>query len=242
MNRIKKTFVKILRKKIYLKGKEVPVIIKDYPIDKTPCITIDGMNRDYGRRRRQQITVMYPLQKSHPLYDENHPHRKYPHVAEYVVKDYEVYIHVWCNTEEERELIVDQIYDSLFFCMNNHHHYCTRYNHKTKICSTTGEECMALYDKGYHGLRGQCPNTKKYRFENILTANNILMYSVHISPHYEDDDLDEREPLKHSVIEIPLKYQRIKVHRSNPVLSIEYRNKYKPKDKYHSIIDKFKRY
>ena len=53
-----------------------------------------------------------------------------------------------------------------------------------------------------------------------MSKNGIIKNSVHISPHYEDDSRDKREPLKHSVIEINLDYKRMKVIRSNPTFKI----------------------
>lgn len=219
MNHIKKTFVKILREKIYVDDKLIPVIIKDYPYDHTPCITISGMNRDKGNHRRQQVNVLSKLDENHPLYDPKYPERRYPHSAEYSVKSYEITIHVWCDTERERELIVDQVYDCLFYCMNLHYFFCERYDKEDKSCKTTGEICEAITDKGYHGLRGVCPN-KKNKPLNIMSKNGIIKNSVHISPHYELDDLGKREPIKHSIIEINLDYKRIKVIRSNPTFKI----------------------
>ena len=220
LNHLKKTFVEIFREKIYVDDKLVPVVVRDYPYDKTPCITISGFNRDKGQHRRQQVNIKVPLPKDHHLYDENHPNKRYPHSAEYIVKSYEIDVQVWANDERERALIVDQIFDCLFYCMNFHHDYCVRYDHKTRICSTTGEECASLHHMGYHGLRGQCPNRKKYHPLNIMSANRIIKNSLHISPNYDDDDLSRREPLKHSVIEITFDYERLKIIKSNPTLRV----------------------
>ena len=219
MSHIEKTFVKILREKIYVHDKLIPVVIKDYPLDKTPCITISGFNRDRGQHRRQQVDVLSKLDEDHPLYDPKYPERRYPHSAEYNVKSYEITIHIWCDTEEERELIVNQVYDCLFYCMNLHYAFCVRFDSKTKCCETSGEICEAITDKGYHGLRGVCPNHYNHPL-NIMSKNGIIKNTVHISPDYKDDSKDKREPLKHSVIEVNLDYKRIKVIKSNPTFKI----------------------
>ena len=219
MNHIKKTFVKILRDKIQVDDKIIPVVIKDYPYDNTPCITINGFNRDRGKHRRQQVNVLSRLSDNHPLYDPKYPERRFPHSAEFSIKNYEIWINVWCNTERERELIVDQIYDCLFYCMNLHYMYCVRFDPKSRCCETSGEICEAITDNGYHGLRGVCPNHHNHPL-NIMSQNGIIKNSVHISPNYEDDSPDKREPLKHSIIEVSLDYKRIKVIKSNPTFKI----------------------
>lgn len=219
MNHIKKTFVEILRDKIYVHDNVIPVVIKDYPYDTTPCITISGFNRDKGKHRRQQVNVKHKLHPSHPLYDPKYPERRYPHTAEYSVKSYEIAIHVWCDTEEERELLVNQVYDCLFYCMNLHYMFCVRFDRKSKCCETSGEICDAITNKGYHGLRGMCPSHHNHPL-NIMSKNGIIKNSVHISPDYEDDSKDKRAPLKHSVIEVTLDYKRIKVLKSNPTFKV----------------------
>ena len=219
MNHIEKTFVEILRDKIHINDKIIPVVIKDYPYDVTPCVTISGFNRDRGAHRRQQVNVKHKLHPSHPLYDPKYPERRYPHTAEYSVKSYEITIHVWCDTEEERELIVNQVYDCLFYCMNLHYMFCVRFDRESRCCETSGEICDAIRDKGYHGLRGMCPSHHNHPL-NIMSKNGIIKNSVHISPHYEDDSRDKRAPLKHSVIEVNLDYKRIKVLKSNPTFKI----------------------
>ena len=85
MNHIKKTFVKILREKISVDDEIIPVVIRDYPYDKTPCVTISGFSRDKGKHRRQQVNVLSPLDESHPLYDPKYPEKRYPHSAEFSI-------------------------------------------------------------------------------------------------------------------------------------------------------------
>lgn len=219
MHKIKRTFLKLLQNKITYKNEIVPVIIKDFPYDKTPCITITGTNRDKGNHRRQHITQKRPLSPHHDLYDEKNPHKLYPTLVEYTVKSYEITLNIWCDNEEQREIITNQVKDCLFYCMNHHRDYCVRYDIDTEICSTTGLRCASFNDGGFHGLRCQCPDPLEYDYCNLFTANGIHRHTVVIDPDYDQDEYDRREPLKRTLIDISLDYQDSRVIRSNPTLS-----------------------
>ena len=114
MNKIKRMFLWILQGKIVYEDKIVPVVIKDHWYDTTPSITINGYNRDNGDCLRQQITVKRPLKEDHPLYDNEDPNKKYPHLAEQTRHTYEIEINVWCNDERQRDCIVKQVKHCLF--------------------------------------------------------------------------------------------------------------------------------
>lgn len=217
MNKVKRTFLLLLQGNVFYEGKVVPVVIKDYPIDTTPSITITGFNRDRGKYRPHQITVKRPLPENHPLFDVDNPNLKYPFLAESTRKSYEVQINVWCNNEKERELIVNQVKECLFLCKNHHHNYCINFDKETRNCKTIDSICASLTDKGYKGLRGQCPAPKQYGYCNLLKSMGIIRNSLQISPDYELDEYDKKPPLKRSIIEVNLDFYDIFVFESKPV-------------------------
>lgn len=219
MNKIKRTFLKLLQGKITYNDKVVPVVIKDFPYDKTPCITIHGTNRDKGQHRRQLITQFRKLPSNHQLYDENNPDKKYPTLVDYTVKSYDITLNIWCNNEEEREIITNQVKDCLFYCMNHHRDYCIRFDRNAEICSTTGTRCASFNDTGFRGLRCQCPDALTYDYCNLLTANGIRRHTVVIDPDYEQDEYNRKEPLKRTIIDISLDYEDKRPLPSNPTLS-----------------------
>ena len=221
MNKIKHTFLLLLQNNIVYDDKIVPVVIKDYPYDKTPCITINGMNRDTGKHRRQHITQHKKLNPNHELYDENNPNKKYPTLVEYVVKTYEITLNIWCNNEIEREEITNQVKDCLFYCMNHHRDYCIRYDKSTEICSTTNTRCASFNDKGFKGLRCQCPDPLNYDYCNLFTAKGIKRNTIVIDPDYESDDYSTKEPLKRTIIQITLDYEDKRLIKSNPTLGFQ---------------------
>lgn len=218
MNIIKKTFLQILQGNIVFDDNIVPVVIKDYWYDTTPCVTISGFSRDKGRYNRQQRTIRKPLSESHPLFDAENPKKKYPFLAEYQRKEYEIQINVWCNDEREREEIVNQIRQLLFLARNYHYKYCVNYDKTTHNCKSLGEECKARTIKGYRGLRGLCPAPRRYGYCNIYKSNGILQNTISISPDYERDEYDHKPPLKRSIMVINLDYYDIFIYESDPVI------------------------
>lgn len=217
MNKIKSLFLHILQGKIHYKDKIVPVVIKDYWIDKTPCITIYGVSRDKYNYRRQTVQVKKPLNDTHPLYDSKHPNKRFPHLAERTGHSYDIQINVWCNDEYERDCIVRQVKQQLFLARNHHYTFCTKYDKESKQCKTTGETCEAITDKGFKGLRGLCPNPRKNKCCNVFKAYNVIGNTVHISDDYEQDEYDHKPPLKRSIIDVSLDYYNYNVFPSNPV-------------------------
>lgn len=221
MNVVKKTFLRILQNNIIFDEDIVPVVIKDYWYDTTPCVTIGGFSRDKGRYNREQRTVRKSLPETHPLFDENDPNKKYPFLAEYQRKEYEININVWCNNEREREEIVNQVRKLLFLARNHHYTYCVNYDKDTHICNTLNEECKARTVTGYRGLRGLCPAPRRYEYCNIYKSNGILSNTIHISPDYENDEYDHKPPLKRSIIVINLDYYEVFIYDSDPVICFD---------------------
>lgn len=218
MNKIKTLFLSILQGKIIYKDKIVPVIVKDRWVDKTPCITIYGINRDKGQYLRQNVQVKKPLKKDHPLYNKDKPNKKFPHLAERTRHSYDIQINVWCNDEHERDCIVRQVKDCLFLARNYNYQYCTKYDKETFKCKTIDEECKARTVGGFRGLRGLCPNPKEYHCCNVFNAYNVIGNTVFISDDYEQDEYEHRPPLKRSIIDVSLDYYNYNIFPSNPFL------------------------
>lgn len=206
MNIIKRTFLQILQNRVIFDDDIVPVIIKDYWADMTPCITITGFSRDKGRYNREQRTVYQPLPSTHRLYDAENPNKKYPFLAEYQRKQYEIHINVWCNNEREREEIVNQVRHLLFLARNHHYTYCVNYDKDTFKCKNIDEECKARTSTSFRSLHGHCPMPIKLGYCNIYKSKGIIANTIHISPDYELDEYDHKPPLKRSIINITLDY------------------------------------
>lgn len=218
MNIVKRTYLQILQNRIIFDDNIVPVVIKDYWYDTTPCVTITGFSRDKGRYNRQQRTIFKELSENHPLFDAENPTEKYPFLAEYQRKEYEIQLNVWCNNEREREEIVNQIRQLLFLARNHHYSYCVNYDIETHNCNRLNEECKARTVTGYKGLRGLCPAPRRYGYCNIYKSKGILQNTIQVSPDYERDEYEHRPPLKRSIIVINLDYYDIFLYDGEPVV------------------------
>lgn len=215
MNKIKRTFLKLLQNNIIYDDDIVPVVIKDYWYDTTPCITISGMDRT-RTSHRQRSTECHPLEQTHPLFDSENPYKKYPHLVETIGRKYEIWINIWCNNERERELITRQVKDCLFNCINHHYKYCINFDKETSTCKYTEDTCSALTDLGYRGLRGQCSNPNEYGYKNLFVNAGIKMNTILWGADYEKDEYNHKPPLKRTIIELGFEYTDKKVFPSNP--------------------------
>ncbi len=220
MNKLKRAFVELLYGNVWFNDDIVPVVIKDYPYDTTPSITIQGMDRTSRRSRRQRSTECHPLPKNHPLYDEKNPNKKYPTLVEITPRSYEIIINIWTNDEEQREVITNQVNDNLFLCLNHHHLFCVNYQKPSQKCLFTGQICSSLTDKGYKGLRGQCPAPLEYDYCNLFTKVGIKRNSIVIGTDYDRDEYDPRTPLKRTIIEVNFDYVDKRIFPSNPTLCL----------------------
>ena len=146
MNKIKRLFLKILQNNIIYNEDIVPVVIKDYWFDTTPCITIHGFNRDKNNLR-WYTTTYKTVDETHPLYDSENPTKKYPFLSEVTKHSYEIQINVWCNNEREREKIVNQVKKCLFYARNSNYRYCANYDKETNKCSYLDDICPLLFHK-----------------------------------------------------------------------------------------------
>ena len=244
MNKVKRVFLQILQGNIVYNDKIVPVVIKDHWYDTTPSITINGKNKDDGSCLRQQITVRRPLKENHPLYDEENPDKKYPHLAEQTKHSYELEINIWCNDERQRDCIVKQVKYYLFLAQNSHYTYCTKYDSETHECETLGEECKARTTRGYANMRGVCPSPRKYHCCTVFNAYNIIKSSINISGDFEKDEYEHKPPLKRSIIIINLEYYDINVFPSNTPMCYE-TPQFEVKsmsDEINELIEKYRNY
>lgn len=198
-----KAIRRVLWGNITLNNKIVPVIQRNYPYDKTPCITVD----DSGGSKFQQryiTTEKYPLQNTHPQYDKDNPFAKYP---QQIIREwYEttINIHIWCDNGDDREKINNQITKVFMEAQSDHYRYCNNYHDGD--CGFMDNTCYAEHFLNGRSVKGQCPNPKVYGYENIFTTYNLDRASFHIDQPYNLVDTSKDEPVFRSVFKLHTGY------------------------------------
>ena len=175
-------FWEILKGNIIYDDKPVPIVKRLKSRDKTPCITIDQasdmqVNRDYRTDSTQRIVLEHNA---------------------------EIWINIWCDTEEERHTILSQIRLLFFKALGNHYSTCSHYN--DGACTFLGRECEALTVTNGRTAKSQCPYPKQNDYTSWFSEHHIVKRSFRLSAISEMDELDVAEPVLRTLIKFDLNY------------------------------------
>lgn len=185
MHVLEKAFIDLLRNYLPIPDGKIFAGSRYIPQDLTPCVTVQLADESFIRRHYVEIDN---IQYSRKLYNAN------------------VWINVWCNTEEERQSLVDAI--DLRINQAEEHHYttCSNYNLDDNTCTKSMNVCESLNSQGGRANKGQCPNVRNYHsfFEN----NNIPKRSFNVNSVTDLDELDPSEPILRTIFRLQLQYYR----------------------------------
>ena len=182
-------------------GGIIPVIKRSYPLDKTPCVTIDDSG---GSTTLTKHFTNKPL----PL-PTNHPQKKdYPdYTPQQVLIDKRqstIQVNVWCDTENEREYINNQILNLFYQAQTDHYRFCKQ--HMLGNCKTLQEPCKAIKGTDKRGIKNQCPSPKEYHYQNLFTRYHIIRPTFNIENPFSLDDLGTEKVVLRSIFKISMVY------------------------------------
>lgn len=185
MHVLEKAFIDLLRNYLPVGNDKIFAGSRFIPKDLTPCVTIQLADESFQRRHYVEIDN---IQYSRKLYNAS------------------VWINVWCNTEEERQDLIDAIYLRLNQMEEHHYTTCANFNYTTQKCNKSMNVCETLDSQGGRANKGQCPNIVNYTsfFEN----NNIPKRTFHINSVTDLDELDSSEPILRTIFRLEMQYYR----------------------------------
>lgn len=191
MNTVIKALLRVLRCNITINDKVVPVVKRNYPLDKTPCVILENSGGSNTLNK-------YRLNLHYPTSDDQ--------VCDVLKteKNITVQVHVYCNNEDERENINNQIIS--LFNMTESDHYLLCENYHEGNCKTLNSECKAINNKFSRGIKGQCPKPSEYDYKNIYTTYNLNREKCNWEEHFEVDDLNTEPITLHSVFKVNANY------------------------------------
>ena len=175
-------FWEILKGNIIYNDKPIPIVKRLKSRDKTPCITIEQasdmqLKRDYRTDSTQRIVL------------ENNA---------------EIWLNIWCDTEEERHTILSQIRLLFFKALGNHYSLCSHYN--DGACSFLNRECEALTITNGRSAKSQCPHPTENDYTSWFSEHHIVKNTFRLSGLSELDELDVAEPVLRTLIKFDLNY------------------------------------
>lgn len=199
-----KAIRKVLWGNIDIDGVKIPVVKRSYPYDKTPCVTIDDSGGS-AFSHRDILNVPYVLSKEHPQYDVENPFKKVP---QQVLREYystTININVWCNTEDEREKLNNEILKLFYEAQSDHYKFCV--NYIDGYCGYMDNTCYAVhFGDSVKSIKHQCTNPLVYGYENIFTTYNLIRASFYLEQPFSLDDRGKDGVLLRSVLKLHTGY------------------------------------
>ena len=195
MNNLRKpiqAIIQILRGNVICEGKTVPVIKRNYPLDKTPCINIDDSastvtvkkqiyNKTINGEKKECIRI----------------HRKTL-----------LNIHLWCDTENQRADLSNQITTLFNMAYIDDYHFCTNYDKETCQCSTQEQECLSISNSThlYKSIKNKCPKPIDYKYENIFTRYDLIKSKWDLQVPFSNDNINTKPPVLHNIFRLNAEY------------------------------------
>ena len=195
--------LRILQGRIILTdGTDVRIIKREYPIDKTPCITID--NSSGTAIIQKNITNKdYVIPQNHPQYDSNKPNQTISQQVMREERSIVLELNIWCDNEEERDEITNKITELFYQVQADHYKFCDNYNNGN--CNFLNRSCQ-VNSNTIRGIKKQCPKPYEYHYKNIFKTYDIIRATFDVAPPYILDDLTTTPPTMRSIIRVSFSY------------------------------------
>ena len=186
MHVLEKAFIDLLYNSLPIPNQFIFTGSRYIPADHTPCVNIQMAAESFIRKHYVEIDTIQHIRR---LYSA------------------EVWINIWCNTEEERTSLIDAV--TTRFNQLEAHHYttCSNFDFTENNCKITGECCEALTSQSGRANKGQCPNLEIYT--SFFETNLIPERSFHIQSMTDLDELTESESVLRTIFKLEMEYYKL---------------------------------
>lgn len=181
MHVLEMAFIDLLRDNLCVSNDKIYTGNRYRPNDMSPCVNLLLASEDYIRRRYVEIDCKQYIQK------------------EYLA---ELWINIWCNTEEQRQTLIQQIDNRINQTLANHYTTCTHYNNET--CSKTDETCEALTSQSNRAFKNQCPNLENY--QSFFNKNHIPKRTFKVLSVTDLDELEPSQSVLRTIFKLEMNY------------------------------------
>ena len=120
---------------------------------------------------------------------------------------------LWCNTEDERQQLTEQIQDCFHKEKQYHYTYCSQYEDGN--CSNGGN-CRTNNSLN-SDAKQVCPNPEEYGYESLRAKHSIVENSIRVEPPFDMDEYDKQPPLLRSILRCSAEYERLITSEGEPV-------------------------
>ena len=183
MHILEKAFIDLLRNYISVENGKIFTGSRYVARDNTPCISVVLADESLVRSKQIEMDATEYIQRHY---------------------DAEVWINIWCTTEEERQNLIDEITQRILQAEANHHTTCTYYICESQSCNLTQERCESLTSDVGRANKNQCPNIKNY--QSFFQHYHILKKSFKQNSVTNLDELDISEPILRTIFRLKMDY------------------------------------
>lgn len=175
MNKFERYIVDLLQHHITYDNREVQVRRQFNDIEDLPCITLS--------------VAGVSTEKVYAMKTDTSEEAQYERRAT-------IDINVWCNTEEERESITEQVMQCYMKEQMGDYTYCSRYD--DGFCESLGEQCPVPQGNSVRRRKGLCDHPVERDYEPLWKRCGIIEGSMNIEPPVMMDEYDVHPPLLRS--------------------------------------------
>lgn len=182
MHVLEKSFIDLFRNHLPLENSKIFTGSRYISRDITPCVTILLADESFIRRRYIEMDNIQYIQKRFNA---------------------ELWVNVWCQTEEQRQELIESINARILQAESNHYTTCSHYL-EGNICAETNNPCEALTLNTGRTVKNQCPNLEIY--QSFFKQNHIPKRTFHINSVINMDELDISETLLRTIFKLSMDY------------------------------------
>lgn len=181
MHVLEKAFIDLLRNNLCVTNDKIYAGNRYRPSDMTPCVNLLVSDENLIRRRIVEKDCKQYIQQEYAA---------------------ELWINIWCNTEEERQTLINQIRNRIYQLLANHYSTCANFH--DDICSITDESCEALTSQSNRANKNQCPDLDKYL--SFFYNNHIRKRTFQLLSVTDLDELDVSETVLRTIFKLEMNY------------------------------------
>lgn len=115
-----------------------------------------------------------------------------------------VNINLWCNTEDERQSLSQQIREAFIAEKEYHYKYCTQYNMGN--CNTGGQ-CKVTSTYTDRTVKNRCPDPEEYEYESLRHKHHIVQDTIRLELPFDMDEFDRNPPLLRSIFRCSAEFE-----------------------------------
>ena len=185
MHILEEAFITLLRNHLPIHNKYIFTGSRYIASDHTPCVSVQVADESYIRKHYVEIDHVQHLRRLYAA---------------------EVWVNIWCNTEEERTSLINAIELRFNQLIASHYSTCSNFCFDDNTCSKLDDECIVLTSDTGRANKGQCPDIEN--FTSFFETFNIPQRTFTVTSMTDLDERDESETVLRTIFKLNMQYYK----------------------------------